>query len=298
MKAEGIIRESSKIEQDFRRLHESAGRRRTCPPISWSFRKTTGDPRNGTHHASAQGTEGAGGSPARDELVGAIDLRERKSLRIKYRFCSLNSSWRKSAADCTNWQVRFLILACTMSTLPGSAIRGRSRAAAEEPYSRRPPGPRDVRPPGVEFSKVIPLLDRFAAVRTTLRDATKRSTDLEHAGKEIRESGEKVKAIQADLKDKLDLATQARQHGDEATTETRTVFQQAKSATAAVRQLEGSRVCRSCGQPLTPAHWKLERAKRQQDLEAAIIRHANAVAAQRGDQSRGRSPRTIHSGGR
>ncbi len=277
MKAEGIIRESSKIEHDFRRLHEL---RNVIPHllVVQEKQRAIEESERATHQLKALKEQA---EAQRTTLVGAIDLaRKKKSshqislLQLEQQLEKIRGRLHELAGPLSHLGMydehaaRLKQFEADLERLPKNltaAVR-----LAQEMFDRR-----------VELSKVAPLLDRFAAVRMQLRDATKRSTDLEHAGKEIRESGERAKAIQADLRDKLDLATKARQHADEATTEARTVFQQAKSAAAEFDKLEGSRVCRSCGQPLTPAHWKLERAKRQQDLEAAITRHANAAAAQK-----------------
>lgn len=133
----------------------------------------------------------------------------------------------------------------------------------------------------VELGKVVPLLDRFATARLQLRDANKRTADLEATEKETREHGEQAKKRHADAQKEFDQAGQARRAADDATTAARTLFQQAKTAVTEFEKLEGSRVCRACGQPLTPAHWKLEKDKRDAELEAAVEKHAKAAALQK-----------------
>jgi DNA repair protein SbcC/Rad50 len=133
----------------------------------------------------------------------------------------------------------------------------------------------------VELGKVVPLLDQFASTRLQLRDATKRGGELACAEKETREAGEKTKQQHADAKARFDLAAQDRRRADDAVTEARLGFQHAKAAATEFEKLEGSRVCRACGQALTPAHWKLEKVKRDEELTAATAAHAKASAAQK-----------------
>jgi DNA repair protein SbcC/Rad50 len=130
-----------------------------------------------------------------------------------------------------------------------------------------------------ELGKVVPLLDRFAAARIELREATGRRETLGKTEQATREAGEKARKLHAEWKAKLDAARQARQQADEAATEARTLFQQAKAAADEFGQMEGAKVCRACGQALTPGHWAEEKAKRDQELKAASTRHKEATAA-------------------
>jgi DNA repair protein SbcC/Rad50 len=131
-----------------------------------------------------------------------------------------------------------------------------------------------------ELGKVVPLLDRFAAARIELREATGRRETLGENEQSTRELGERAKRQHAELKAKLEAARQTRQHADEAATEARTLLQQAKAAADEFGQMEGAKVCRACGQALTPGHWAEEKAKRETELKAATIRHNDAIAAQ------------------
>ena len=132
----------------------------------------------------------------------------------------------------------------------------------------------------VELGKVVPLLDRFAAARIELREATRRGADLKVAEQKTREAGEQAKQWHADAKAKLEAATQARQQADELATEARTHLKNAKDAADEFTKLEGAKVCRACGQTLTPAHWAGEKAKRDKELEAATKKNKKAVTQQ------------------
>src|SRR5262245_38528559 len=131
-----------------------------------------------------------------------------------------------------------------------------------------------------ELGKLVPLLDRFAAARIELREATARRETLGQNEQLTRELGEKAKRQHAESKTKLDAARQARQQADEAATEARTLVHQAKAAADEFGQMEGAKVCRACGQALTSGHWAEEKAKRNKELKAVSARHKDAIAVQ------------------
>ena len=73
-------------------------------------------------------------------------------------------------------------------------------------------------------------------------------------------------------------------------------LQQAKAAADEFETLEGAKVCRACGQELTPGHWKMEKAKREQELAAATARHKKMAEAQTAAaRSRDGRPRPVRS---
>lgn len=132
----------------------------------------------------------------------------------------------------------------------------------------------------MELGTVVPLLDRFAAVRLQLRDSTQRSEELQRIEQTTREVGEKAKVEHAKLKTTLDATATARQQADRIATEAKTLAQQAKAAADEFEKLEGAKTCRTCGQALTPAHWELEKGKRIAEWQTAMTRNREATAAQ------------------
>jgi DNA repair protein SbcC/Rad50 len=132
----------------------------------------------------------------------------------------------------------------------------------------------------VNLGTVVPILDRFANARTQLRDATGRAESLQKAEKATLAAGAKEKDVHASLKTQLDSAVATRQTAADAATEAKTLLQQARGALDEFGQLEGSRVCRTCGQALTPAHWATEKATRDREVKNAGIRHRDSVRAQ------------------
>jgi DNA repair exonuclease SbcCD ATPase subunit len=134
----------------------------------------------------------------------------------------------------------------------------------------------------VGLQNVVPLLDRFAAARIELRRATERGETLQRDEKQTREAGEQAKKQHTDAKTHLEAVARARQQADEAATEARTLWQQAKTANDEFGELEGAKVCRACGQALTPGHWAAEKARREKELKAANTKHQQAAEQQTG----------------
>jgi len=132
----------------------------------------------------------------------------------------------------------------------------------------------------IELGKVVPLLDRFATARLELRKATAQSETLRRAEQKTREAGDAARKVHAERKMAFDSATQARQQVDDAVTEARTLLQQAKAAADEFRQMEGAKVCRACGQALTPGHFAMEKSKRDLELAAVSARHKELSTAQ------------------
>ena len=160
------------------------------------------------------------------------------------------------------------------------------KAAADE-LARLPKGPPELLRRAqetfdhrVELGKVVPVLDRFATARLELRKATSRSETLRAAEQKTREAGDAAKKIHAERKAALDVASQSRQQADDAATEARTLLQQAKAAADEFHKMDGAKVCRACGQALTPGHFAKEKAKRNKELSAATARHKEVAAAQ------------------
>jgi exonuclease SbcC len=140
---------------------------------------------------------------------------------------------------------------------------------AQEEFDRR-----------VELGKVVAQLERFASARLQLREAVRRHGELEKTEQSTRQAGESARVTHEQWKTKLDAATETRLKADEAVTEARTLLQQARSAWEEFTKLEGAKLCRACGQPLTAKHFAAEKAKRDAERKTAGARHKEATQAQ------------------
>jgi DNA repair exonuclease SbcCD ATPase subunit len=112
------------------------------------------------------------------------------------------------------------------------------------------------------LSQVAPVLARFAARRDELRRALEQERTAQQNLQAVRARGEKHKAEAAELRPKLEEAERRLFQANEQVTETRTLCQQARSSLQELTSLDGSKVCRHCGQALTPGHLQEEKKRR------------------------------------
>jgi exonuclease SbcC len=137
-------------------------------------------------------------------------------------------------------------------------------------------------------AQTVPLLSRLAARRDELRQARERGDAARRAREGAEEKGRQVKGELDTIRPKLDAATEALRQASERATEARTVQQQARDHLKELTRLDGSKVCRHCGQPLTEGHLQEERRRRsaavaavEERLHEATKNHHAAQAAER-----------------
>ena len=124
-------------------------------------------------------------------------------------------------------------------------------------------------------ARVVPLLERFQACREKLRQAQVRDTEARSTQQTVEARGKKCLAETEALKPKLDEAAKTLQQASDLAAETRTLLQQARASFRELNQLDGAKVCRHCGQELTPGHVKEEQKRR-----TAAVTTADAKAQQ------------------
>src|SRR5262249_19250635 len=83
----------------------------------------------------------------------------------------------------------------------------------------------------------------------------------------VRVAGERAKTNAESISAKLKSASDARAAAEKGTTEAAVRLDQATAALAEIESQAGAANCRACGQPLTPAHFKEEKAKRTRDRD-------------------------------
>jgi exonuclease SbcC len=130
------------------------------------------------------------------------------------------------------------------------------------------------------LGQTVLLLSRLHREREELRQARERVKQAQVVEADIRSQGERLGAEIARLTPQLEGLTRTRQEADEQATAARALLQQARDLAEAFGQLEGAKVCRACGQPLTPGHHAAERAKREAEVKAAAARAKDATTAQ------------------
>jgi DNA repair exonuclease SbcCD ATPase subunit len=92
-----------------------------------------------------------------------------------------------------------------------------------------------------------------------------------------------AKQLEADypsLVQELDAATKVRQQADHAVTQTRTLLDEARKQSERFYSVVGEKVCRYCGQALTPGHVLTEKEKLAQELASAEANYRQALKVQ------------------
>jgi len=133
----------------------------------------------------------------------------------------------------------------------------------------------------------LPLLSHFHTARQALALAIQQGQSAALGQAEIKANGEAVARQDAALEQEVATATQRRQAAEARATETLTLFNQASAQLKQLDELHGAKICRHCGQELTPEHLEVERTRRgkakaqaESDHRRADEQRALAVEAQ------------------
>jgi DNA repair exonuclease SbcCD ATPase subunit len=129
-------------------------------------------------------------------------------------------------------------------------------------------------------NRVLPVLSRFRQKRDDLGQAFEKERACETQMKAIQARGAAAKAdLEARTQTHADAATALREAVERAAS-ARTVLEQARVSLREVSQLDGSKLCRHCGQELTPGHIDEEKRKRGAAVTQAETQSREATAAQ------------------
>jgi DNA repair exonuclease SbcCD ATPase subunit len=130
------------------------------------------------------------------------------------------------------------------------------------------------------LATVVPVLARLIQARDDLRIARQRERRAAEQETAIKTRGEQLAAELTALSPQLEKATAERQRADDAASAAKALLKQAREEETAFREMEGARVCRQCGQDLTPAHFTREMAKRVAEVAEADAKVKETKAAQ------------------
>jgi DNA repair exonuclease SbcCD ATPase subunit len=129
------------------------------------------------------------------------------------------------------------------------------------------------------LARALPGLGRLLRARNDLTDAKSREATAIDAEFGIRAAGEKLMAELSALSPELQALATTREAAAKEATSAEALLQHARRELQSFRELHGAKVCRACGQPLTPEHFEREIAKRDAEVRAADQRLSAAVAA-------------------
>jgi DNA repair protein SbcC/Rad50 len=135
------------------------------------------------------------------------------------------------------------------------------------------------------LAEAVRVLERFAGKREELRKALHRVEASAQAQQQNRAKGEKLHADVETLKQQLADAEKALKEARDRAAETGALRRQAQECLQELSQLEGAKVCRHCGQTLTPGHIEEERRRRSKQLSDLEAKMRGALAAQSAAQS-------------
>jgi exonuclease SbcC len=140
-----------------------------------------------------------------------------------------------------------------------------------------------------ELKQALGPLGRLRELRDQLRQSLAQETAAAKELAKLRQTGEQMRGEVDRLRPQVEETTAARQRAEADATRDRTLHEQARKLLDEFLQTDGSKVCRLCGQALSPAHWKTERQRREAEVTktdgAARISNEAAQAAIASDKT-------------
>jgi exonuclease SbcC len=124
----------------------------------------------------------------------------------------------------------------------------------------------------VGLQHVLSPLERLFQHREELRQARQALASDQQEEKNIEARGKEFKTRHDELKPHLDSARATLKICEEKLASEKALWQQANGLCSEFEMLEGSKICRTCGQPLTPKHYKEERGRREKERYEAEMR--------------------------
>jgi DNA repair exonuclease SbcCD ATPase subunit len=130
------------------------------------------------------------------------------------------------------------------------------------------------------LARVLPQLTRLQGLREQLRQAVEREQTALAARQATQQRGEQLKELLEKQRGEVAEGERLRQEADEETASARTLQQQAHEQLRDLHTMRGAKVCRHCGQKLTPGHLNEEKERRMHAVVAADERYQKAAAGQ------------------
>ncbi|HXG12760.1 MAG TPA: SMC family ATPase [Gemmataceae bacterium] len=136
------------------------------------------------------------------------------------------------------------------------------------------------------LAQAVPHLTRLQSQREELRHARVREREAAQARQTVQQKGEQLAAKVDRLKPEVEEAMRALRQATDEATRLRTLWEQAQEDFAEITNLQGAKVCRHCGQPLTEGHLRDEKRRREKEVARAEADYRAAIAAQQAAQKR------------
>jgi exonuclease SbcC len=130
----------------------------------------------------------------------------------------------------------------------------------------------------VALAQIVPQLGRFHSCREELRRALAAEQTAQQRLEQVEARGKTLSADVKRLEPLVEEADRATRQASEQATEARTLLQQARDSLTEITALDGSKVCRHCGQQLTPGHVQEEKRRRGEEVQCCEARLKKASA--------------------
>lgn len=139
-----------------------------------------------------------------------------------------------------------------------------------------------------DLGRVLPILERVNTERHELVQAVRKEADSKRDRDVAGQQGKDARTAADRLKADLDQARQARTQAEADAAVAKAEVERATAAVAEFATLNGAKSCRACGQPLTAAHFKEEKAKREDELKQgeAKLKKLSAAAKDAAERER------------
>jgi DNA repair exonuclease SbcCD ATPase subunit len=203
----------------------------------------------------------------RDLLHQMIDDDEKKDQVVSSRLCEL-AGLLAQVSLCEKQRDEVARLEASLMTLP--AHPDEALARQQNAYDHL-----------ATLGRALPYLNRLHAEREELRQSRDRARQSAEEEKAAVARAERLTAECTGLAAQRATAVAARQRADELATEARTLLHEARKQLRELEELSGAKVCRHCGQALTPGHLREEQARRSRELAAAEAKFQQADRVRR-----------------
>ncbi len=117
------------------------------------------------------------------------------------------------------------------------------------------------------LAQLIPQLARFQEHREGLRQAREREHASRQRLEQIETRGKQLNAELKRLEPLVEAADRVTRQAKDRETEARTLLKQARESLQEITQMEGAKLCRHCGQELTPGHVEEQKSRRGAEVQ-------------------------------
>ncbi len=128
----------------------------------------------------------------------------------------------------------------------------------------------------LSLREILPALEKLAEARGRLQEHRSQEAELIRQETQIKRSGQVAKEETSKLNTQLEEIKAKRVEADRSCTQAETLYKQAKQASQDLLNQEGAKICRFCGQALTPSHIAEEKTRRESEQKKTAADHAQA----------------------